>query len=75
MKKLAENAQTVFTESPCHRQHLNGLAKAREGQKKQTKSKTKTEEFSRIVFFLFLVPFRLLNAAVLVEEIRHGRRI
>jgi hypothetical protein len=37
VKKLAENAQTVFTESSCYRQHINGLANANKSHKKNQK--------------------------------------
>jgi hypothetical protein len=40
VKKLANNAQTVFTESSWCQQHINGLANARESQKQTTRNKT-----------------------------------
>jgi hypothetical protein len=53
VKKLAKNAQTVFTESPCQRLHTNGLADAKKCQKKKAKiNKLKTnrhEEEMRVL--------------------------
>ena len=53
VKKLAENAQTVFTESPRHQLYLSGLANVREIQKQATKSKKTESKASRIKRSIF----------------------
>jgi len=46
VKKLAENAQTVFTESPWQQRHINGLPDVEGRSKDKARNQTKNIAFA-----------------------------